>query len=628
MRRLSILRTVFPLVFLVAAVGGCGDSESPRDVVTPEVSCAIDLDCDDGLVCTIDRCMGLDETPYCSWEIAPSACLVNGVCAQAGQRREGAPCEVCDPAVNNNWALVNDESACDDGDACTTGEVCRVGRCEGTAITCDDGNGCTRDECDVVTGCTTAVLSGFTCSDADRCTLDDRCDTAARCVGRADRCDDANPCTTDMCDAIIGCTHVAQDGTTCALSNACTEAVCQNGECVAVGDTTCHDGNPCTIDTCDEAVGCVNLPTLSPCCIGASSVCDDNNPCTDDACDPSTGACTHTDSTASCDDNNVCTSGDVCRGGACVAGDGLACDDGNPCTDDACNPALTPPCVHSPRTGACDDGIECTTAETCINGRCRGDTSQCVCEPDLSADGVKLTTVQLGLDGVVGEGLDVDQNATTCAPSSTCAGGIDNGLSLLAGFANPALNDAVTGGDVMLVAEVSAVGTNPVMVAIYQAKLAAPGCDFQNTTCDYLVDPSFLDPATCEPVAELVGTVTGNRLVAGGPGTRLPFSIPFDGASLEVVIANLRLEVDLSVVDGQVSGMTGVLGGAVPKQTLIEALRQVPEGSLPAPKEAIISLVETLVINDIDTDADGVKDAASIGVRVIGRDARLVGVAD
>jgi len=81
------------------------------------------------------------------------------------------------------------------------------------------------------------------------------------------------------------------------------------------------------------------------------------------------------------------------------------------------------------------------------------------------------------------------------------------------------------------------------------------------------------------------------------------------------------------VSGGQVTAMSGVLGGAVPKQTLIDALRQVPDDALPAPKEAIISLVETLVINDIDTDGDGVKDAASIGVKVVGRDARLVGVA-
>lgn len=620
-----------PLLFLVSLFVsvGCGDGGGSADTAQPTPSCAEDLDCDDGLVCTTDRCVVDDPSgaaPYCAWQVAANTCFIRGVCAERGENRDGAPCEVCDPIAPLAWTLVGDERACDDGDLCTTDSVCRLGRCEGAVVDCDDGDACTRDGCSAATGCSHSVLAGFTCDDGARCTLDDRCDAAGRCVGRADRCDDGNPCTTDACDEVVGCVHAAQEGTTCVLEDLCSEALCRAGECVAVRPTVCDDGNPCTIDACDGALGCVNLPTLSPCCIGATSVCDDGNPCTDDLCDPETGACAHTDSTAACDDGNACTSGDVCTGGRCVGG-GLACDDGNPCTDDACNPALSPPCVHSPRAGACDDGIACTTAEACINGRCRGDTSQCVCEPDLSADGVKLTTVQLGVDGTPGEGVDVDVDSSTCAPAGSCSGGVDNGLSILSGFANPSLSSAVQSGDVMLVAEVSPIGQNPVTVAIYQARLAVPGCNFMTSTCDYLVERDFLDPATCEPVAKLVGTRTGNRLVAGGPGTRLPFSIPFDGAELEVVIANLRLEVDLTVSGGQVTAMSGVLGGAVPKQTLIDALRQVPDASLPAPKEAIISLVETLVINDIDTDGDGVKDAASIGVKVVGRDARLVGVA-
>ncbi|MGB0424737.1 MAG: hypothetical protein ACPGED_10445, partial [Flavobacteriales bacterium] len=44
----------------------------------------------------------------------------------------------------------------------------------------------------------------------------------------------------------------------------------------------CDDGDPCTIDTCEED-GCLNTPK-----------CDDGDPCTNDFCDPETGECSHT----------------------------------------------------------------------------------------------------------------------------------------------------------------------------------------------------------------------------------------------------------------------------------------------------------------------------------------------
>jgi hypothetical protein len=622
---------------LVALVAGCGDDDvvGGADTNQPLTSCTTDDQCNDGLTCTTDRCLDPDESGLlrCVWAVVADTCFINGICAIPGQSaaevRGGSPCEVCDPTSPSTWTKVDDERSCDDGNACTTGDLCRLGVCAGVAVNCDDGNDCTGDRCDPVSGCVSTPQVAFTCDDGVRCTIDDRCDALGVCAGKADTCDDDDGCTTDACNEVEGCTHAPRDGMPCDVGDACSEALCRAGACTVARPVSCDDGNACTIDTCDDVAGCVHLPTLSPCCIGAVSVCDDGNACTDDACDPSTGACSQTNNTSPCNDSNACTSGDQCAEGACQPGATLACDDGNPCTQDACNPSLAEPCAHSPITGACDDGIECTTADACRNGQCRGDTSQCLCEPNLSVDGVKLTTVQIGADGTVGQGLDVDQNPATCAPANNCAAGIDNTLSILSGFGNDPLASAVLAGDVMLVVEFSPPNVNPVTVAVYQARLASSnaGCNFQTQTCDYEVDNSFLDPVTCDPIARLVGTRTGNRLVAGGPGTRLPFIIPFDGADLEVTINNLRIEVDLTVQGGQVSSLSGVLGGAVKKQTLIDALRQVPDDALPAPKEAIISLVETLVVNDVDTDGNGSLDAASIGVRIIAIDARLTGVA-
>ena len=70
-------------------------------------------------------------------------------------------------------------------------------------------------------------------------------------------CDDNNPCTTDTCDPAIGCVNTP---------------------------IACDDNNVCTTDTCDPAIGCMNTPVF----------CNDCNTCTDDSCDPATG-CVFTD---------------------------------------------------------------------------------------------------------------------------------------------------------------------------------------------------------------------------------------------------------------------------------------------------------------------------------------------
>jgi uncharacterized repeat protein (TIGR01451 family) len=46
------------------------------------------------------------------------------------------------------------------------------------------------------------------------------------------------------------------------------------------------------------------------------------------------------------------------------------CDDTNPCTDDGCDPAGG--CQYTNNTAPCDDGWECSTGDTCVDGWCYG----------------------------------------------------------------------------------------------------------------------------------------------------------------------------------------------------------------------------------------------------------------
>ena len=101
-------------------------------------------------------------------------------------------------------------------------------------------------------------------------------------------------------------------------------SVCRPGPQVS-----CDDANACTADACDAVLGCGHV----------SMSCDDGNGCTDDACDPML-QCVHTANAAACDDHDACTLADFCAAGACVGSTAVVCHDPDICTVDSCDSAL------------------------------------------------------------------------------------------------------------------------------------------------------------------------------------------------------------------------------------------------------------------------------------------------
>jgi len=66
-----------------------------------------------------------------------------------------------------------------------------------------------------------------------------------RCATDADRVpDDPQPCVEYLCPE----------------SPCLYDIVTEDGDCVNV-PINCDDGNPCTLDSCDPAMGCVTMPT-------------------------------------------------------------------------------------------------------------------------------------------------------------------------------------------------------------------------------------------------------------------------------------------------------------------------------------------------------------------------------
>ncbi|HXK17514.1 MAG TPA: hypothetical protein VNG33_06920, partial [Polyangiaceae bacterium] len=333
---------------------------------------------DDGNPCTVDSCdptSGARHVPTAAGSSCADAnhcngeetCSPSGVCAAAAPPLvdDGNACtqDSCDPASGVQHSPLPAGASCGAGNACRSPGVCDAGgACNpGAPNNPDDGNPCTIDSCDPTTGVVhTPVAAGTGCSDGNACNGNETCSAGGNCqLGTAPTVDDGNPCTADHCDAVVGVSHTpVPAGTHCGDTNLCNGvASCDgSGSCSPGAAPSVDDGNPCTFDSCDPALGvrhdalpegtacgdsdacngverCAADATCQP---GTPPVSDDKNPCTIDRCEPTAGV-VHENAPV----GTSCGDGNVCHGAA-------ACDGAGACQTDAPPALLT---LESPASG-------------------------------------------------------------------------------------------------------------------------------------------------------------------------------------------------------------------------------------------------------------------------------------
>ena len=452
--------------------------------------------CDDDNSCTNDGCAPLsgcfhvpktgacDDGDLCT---EPDVCA-GGLC-NGGDKActDNNPCthDSCDK-ISGKCVHTEFVGPCDDNDPCTGAEQCVDGKCSGAKVVCDDDNSCTTDLCDSKSGCAYLPKAGGSpCDDGCGCTTDDICD-GGKCKGK-DQCvgcnsdldclklEDGNPCNgilrceagggqcgapkvcvvdpktviicgasssecaASLCDPKTGScdTKYKPAGSSCNTANKCVtgQACTADGGCEGKA-LDCDDGNPCTVDSCAAAVGCIHAPKAD------KTACDDGNPCTkattclagtcigknscqckadadcekyDDGdkcnglvlckgglcqadhaskvtcpalkgqackanvCDAASGQCAAVPAGegAKCDDGDACSLLDTCKGGVCEPSGTADCNDGVACTVDVCDKAFG--CANAPLSdGAkCDDGAPCTVKDSCLKGECAGTLLKC-----------------------------------------------------------------------------------------------------------------------------------------------------------------------------------------------------------------------------------------------------------
>jgi hypothetical protein len=210
---------------------------------------------------------------------------------------------------------------------------------------------------------------GDVCNGIERCACADQACSSHACAGSAPiPCDDGDPCTDDRCDPAIGCSHAEElcpadctgvaDGERCIDGTVCTTGdQCLGGACVPGPAPVCPDIDSCTSAQCDAVFGCVYLEEFvsAPCVPECTGTVADFTRCPGDGNVCSIDACLPSTSFGD----------DKCIDGLLF---GRQCADGDLCNgDEWCSPVLG--CqANSPR--ACDDQDACNGLETCdaLNG--------------------------------------------------------------------------------------------------------------------------------------------------------------------------------------------------------------------------------------------------------------------
>ncbi len=554
---------------------------SPADT-GPAKACTVDADCpDDG-----DLCNGV---PAC----VDHVCQLKAGSAVLCDPSKSTVCAEhrCDPSTGTCGLTPRpDGTPCTDGDACTVEDSCKAGVCAaGPQNQCQ----CTTD-----TDCV-AFEDGDLCNGTLVCDTKSfpfACVVSAPSVVVCDASQDT-ACASNTCDPASGlCALAAEatgtacdDGDPCTAKDACADGTCEGAQttCQCQSDADCaklDDGNLCNGSlVCDKST-----PGAFTCAVDLSSAvsCDTSGDtaCAKNVCQPSKGTCAvqHVKDQTFCDDGEPCSVKDVCLKGTCSAGPWacgcktdsdcaqadkcagsfacvtdkagwkgcqlkpgtpVVCDSSKdtPCLKNTCVPA-TGSCAPQPVAGnkPCDDGVPCTSNDTCSGGSCSG-TWACQCNP---ADGGKACAAKEDgnlcngtLTCVAGSGLftcKVDPKTvvscsaagdTACA-TNTCTPKT-GACSLVAKPDNTACDDGdpCTGGDVCAAGTckgpTKTCTTGPTWSEVYQAAFANEGCggchgsyNGAQTTYDTLTQQTFCG-APLVKAGDSAGSSIVWKMVAG-----------------------------------------------------------------------------------------------------------------
>jgi hypothetical protein len=382
----------------------------PMDCTASEDSCHSATCVSDG---TCER------TPHSEWA---GCCSMDDDCDEDANQCLGK----CLGGICDYTESKGDYTLCNDGLQCTskngspqTGDWCLGGVCKGTGVSCPDASTCFDYLCNTGTGVCDATPTGgatcgdctdqpngYSCTDSNLCTMDDKCQ-AGVCIGTPMDCESAaypalnTQCTKGVCSGgVCGSEDLPNTSTSCDDDNECTvDDYCYGGSCQAGSQMPCP-GDDCRDGYCENG-GCEYTPKnlagsctgdtfCSPkACSGAGTCIADTPPDCTSSNECIKGSCGVTSCVydTSIENGEPCEGGTApkckkyeCSGGSClsvhIAGcslcDDVTCNPDTACTTYSCN-AATGLCdsTSKPVSQSCNDYNSCTVGDHCDgNGAC------------------------------------------------------------------------------------------------------------------------------------------------------------------------------------------------------------------------------------------------------------------
>lgn len=241
-----------------------------------------------------------------------------------------------------------------------------------------------------------------------------------------------------------------------ALGEVCDGGECCSDSCLALNESVCDDGDPCTVEACflDGAARVCGGSTAAP----AGTSCDDGifcngaDSCESGSCtvhdgDPCPGADGDEDCSETCNEaEDSCSAADA-DGTSCRAGTGDPCDPGETCSGGVCPEDVVLPAGTVCRAGsgsACDPDEVCSgvPGEACPANEILPAGSACE-DGDLCTDGDTCTPDGTCVATSVIECLDQDLcTRDSCDPSVGCIfdGSLDTEATCIAGFESSLLS--------------------------------------------------------------------------------------------------------------------------------------------------------------------------------------------
>ena len=439
----------------VCCDGECGGQCYSCNVEAFEGSCQAWFDgksCDDGQLCTegdvclegecvpgeAKDCSGLDApcaTAYCDGtdgeckvDAPENTCTIDNKCYDKDEAHPEDTCLACRPGMSSDaWSLVDDWCHID-------------GECQ--------AEGTWHPEVSCLRCLPTKDTQAWSVGDG-YCHIEEQCYAFTEPVGpECHACnpaspfapspapdgtpcaDDGNPCTVDLCEEGV-CGHVKLTATACNDDNSCTkEDICDDGLCGGL-PYACDDGHECTEDQCKGDGTCSHPVVAGHCliddqCHAAEDEQAKSGGCSVCAPGDAAQAWTPIQDGVGCDDGDLCTALDHCSSGECL-GNPAQCDDGLSCTSDSCNPD-NGECVHELQPKWCLIDNVCISASTSPSGK----DAQCkVCDPADKTDGWTWFANGTSCD-------DLSQ----CSQASQCADGECVAVGPLCDDENPCTDGA------------------------------------------------------------------------------------------------------------------------------------------------------------------------------------------